>query len=351
MNIKVLMLDQDTKYMESIYSSFQRLETNGIELFCSDKPEDFYNLINVVNPDIYIVSEGYVDMIKQMLHKNTGMKKSKILVITSNKNIKEFDGFSVLFRYRGLSEIKQDLIRFFNDKASTDICFKDGGKDGNAILFTSAAGGCGVTSVAAAYAMRVAGKGHKTLYIELNQLQSSELIFSGSGSFTYSDVIYALLQHRNNLGIRLTNFADRDVTGVGFYHKAVGRGDMKELHVEEKKLLIDTLKNESDFEYIIVDMNATDPAETGELMECFDKVIMISDGTELNNYKSEQLINLLPKDRLSGVRIFYNRFGSRTGKHMENAPVSESGGINRIEAESIMDIERYIRDSKSLDSI
>lgn len=351
MKIKVLMLDQDTKYMESLSGAFQKTETDGIELYCSAKPEDFDNLINVVNPDMFIISEEYIDLIKQMAQKHTGLKQSKILVITSQSNIKVFSGFDVLFRYHGVSEIKQDIIRFFDNKVSADICFKGDGKKGKTILFTSAGGGCGVTSVAAAYAMKVAAQGHRTLYIEFSQIQSSELIFSGSGSFTYSDVIYALLQHRNNLGIRLTNFADRDVTGVGFYHKAVGRGDMKELHVEEKKLLIDTLKNESDFEYIIVDMNATDPAETGELMECFDKVIMISDGTELNNYKSEQLINLLPKDRLSGVRIFYNRFGSRTGKHMENAPVSEAGGINRIEAESIMDIERYIRDSMSLDSI
>ena len=349
MNIKVLILDHDKRYIDGLYNAFKGIGAENIELYCLDTPNGFSNLLSVVNPNLCVISEKYTELVEE-----NRIDRNKILVLTSERNISEYKGFNVLFRYQSVPDIKDRLLRTFDEVVKKDIKYEYSGGHGRVVLFTSPAGGCGVTSVAVAFAMSMSEKGYKTIYLELNMFQSSGLIFRGGGKFTYSDVIYALIQNRNNLGIRLSNYADEDITGVRFYHEAENQKDMAEMKAEETKRLINALKEESDFEYIIVDINVTGQTEFAELTEICDRIVIVSDGMEMNNYKVEHFIEGFIKSSAGSerkIQVFYNRFGSKTGRHIENLQIREAGGINRVENGNAMEIIKYLKNSNAIEEI
>lgn len=122
------------------------------------------------------------------------------------------------------------------------------------LAFTSAGGGTGSSTVAAACAVHFASKGRKVLYLNLEEFGSSDIFFEGEGQFDMSDVVYALKSNKTNLVLKLESCVRQDTSGVYFFSQPKVALDILELGTEDILRLISELEMTGAFDYIIADM-------------------------------------------------------------------------------------------------
>ena len=206
-------------------------------------------------------------------------------------------------------------------------------------LFTSVQGGCGTSAAAAAYALRMAKEGKKIFYLNLQKFGSSNLYFTGEGTMSFSDVIYALKSRKSNLLIKIESTLKTDPSGVDFFSDCRNAFDMIELKDDEIVSLIQAIGQVGEYEEIVVDLSGDLTERQLKLMQDYaDSVIYICDGTMTGIRKFEKFcetIRVIEERKevqiMNKIQLLYNRYSSKNSMQMEKLPVSLLGGIHRFE--------------------
>ena len=315
MKIKVIIVDQDTNYTSHMLQVFQTRYADKVEMRVFSDVNSFYANIREAYADLVLYSSN--------LQLDTAELPESVVIgcLCEQSGIEEIGGVSAICKYQKVDILYKLMLGLFAEKAS-DMKLKTSGNLVHVTLFTSVQGGCGTSAAAAAYALRMA---------------SSNLYFTGEGTMSFSDVIYALKSRKSNLLIKIESTLKTDPSGVDFFSDCRNAFDMIELKDDEIVSLIQAIGQVGEYEEIVVDLSGDLTERQLKLMQDYaDSVIYICDGTMTGIRKFEKFcetIRVIEERKEVQImnKLLYNRYSSKNSMQMEKLPVSLLGGIHRFE--------------------
>lgn len=332
MKIKVIIVDQDTNYTSHMLQVFQTRYADKVEMRVFSDVNSFYANIREAYADLVLYSSN--------LQLDTAELPESVVIgcLCEQSGIEEIGGVSAICKYQKVDILYKLMLGLFAEKAS-DMKLKTSGNLVHVTLFTSVQGGCGTSAAAAAYALRMAKEGKKIFYLNLQKFGSSNLYFTGEGTMSFSDVIYALKGRKSNLLIKIESTLKTDPSGVDFFSDCRNAFDMIELKDDEIVSLIQAIGQVGEYEEIVVDLSGDLTERQLKLMQDYaDSVIYICDGTMTGIRKFEKFcetIRVIEERKevqiMNKIQLLYNRYSSKNSMQMEKLPVSLLGGIHRFE--------------------
>lgn len=332
MKLKVAVLDHDLEFLNRLAEAFQKKYEDKIILRMFSDEEAMYESLQRTRVDL-ILAEQSLKMDISRIASGT-----VVGCFCEMPDVGEVNGIPAICKFQKVENIYKEIFNIYADY-SENIQIKTSNSETRIVLFTSAQGGSGTSTAAAAHALRKAQEGYKIVYLNLEQFGDTDLYFSGSGSMSFSDVIYALKSKNGNLELRLESIIQTDQSGVDFFHTCKNAYDMFELQSDEIETLVSAVSNVKKYDEIVIDISDSSMDRQIKLMKnIVDKIIYVSDGSMTGNKKFEQfcdVIRVLEQRNsfnvLEKMILLYNRYSSKTSKQLKKTAVPVLGGIHRFE--------------------
>ena len=330
MKIKLAILEKDRAYLSRIVTTFGMKYSDKLETYSfTDYNSAFSTLIDA-KIDVLLASDAFdVDM-------NCLPKRCAFAYFVDSNGIEMQNGQRAICKFQKVDQIYKQILSIYAEKASSITGFKAIDDNGKIIVFCSASGGVGSSTMAAACAALIASQGKNALYLNLEKFGSADIFFSGQGQFSMSDIIFALKSKKTNLPMKLESCVKQDQSGVYFYSQANIALDMMELNVDDTIRLLSELKLMGEYDYIIVDIEFAINQEMLAIYRKAESIIMVSDGSRESNMKTERAYSALAileqnsDDPLTNrMSLIYDKVSSKSGQAISIPGLKMLGGAPR----------------------
>lgn len=316
MKIKLAILDPCKKKLNRIVTAFSNKYDDKLEVYSFTDLNVALQNIRKNRIRVFLADRSYgID--------NSGMDYCGFAYLSETKSNQDGEGARSICIFDKTEDIYKQILDIYMSVGGEWGYRHDGDGSSRMIAFCSAGGGVGASSLAAACAVRCASRHKRTLYLNLEKLGDPGLFFDAQGEHTMSDVIYALKGKKNTLNMKLASTVRHASNGVYFYAAPRVALDMIELSNDEVMKLLEELKKHCEYDYIILDIDFSLDDGTIQMFRETDIVVMVTDGTENSNRKTElayramaeleQSRELYLTERLC---LLYNRGNSRTAREL-----------------------------------
>ena len=353
MYIKLAIIDNDVEYFGRLSDTFSNNYENKIEIcFFTDESIALKNIKETRKFDIVLMN----------MDKDISSELPDYLVygyLGDSNEIESYNGKIVINKYQNIDLIYRQLISLYSEKASSNIGFRNS-HDYNCykIAFVSVAGGVGTSTVASAFSMRMARQG-KVVYLNLEDFDSTNNFFCADGNGNLKNIIFALKSKKTNLSLKIESEIKQSNEGVYFFDACDVALDKFSMCNREKIDLIRELSTKHNFNFVIADTNISLDENNLKLLNDFDKIILVSDGSTVANAKTYKFLNSLTiveeiNEDLSvskKIDILYNQFSNKYSKLITDTHVSTVGGINKIKGLEPSELAKNISEYQVLDKI
>lgn len=346
MKINIIIIDSDELYLRRLESAFDEFYPGKVEIHNFTSMEIAENNLVKKSADVLLVDESIVGA-----HgfPETQINTKARAVLTGAQSIEKIGGVETVCKYQRIDIIYKEIVSVLSENDS--IKFENSGADNitKLLTFTSAVGGVGTSTVAAACAIRLASQNAKVLYLDTNLYASADTFFKDEGNFTLSDVVYTIIGKKSNASVKVNVFAKKDPCGVFYYSQCKNVPDWLEMSDEDKITLITYLQESGGYDYIIVDTYTDFSEYTRHLFEISQQIFCVSDGSFLVNKKSERLFSTMKiydtqteGDCAAKLKMLYNKYSAQA-KQVSNTEMETFGTVYfATDRTKISDIARTV---------
>lgn len=332
MKIKLGIIENDVAYLNRIVSVFTTKYSDKFEIYSFSEIGTAIPALAVSKIDVVIVSDALeIDI-------NLIPKRCGVGFFVDSIDVESFNNLPTVCRFQKADLIYRQILSIYSEHAGIFTELKLTDDNCKVIAFTSPSGGVGTSTMAASCAIRLAEKGFRTLYLNVECFGSSDDFFSGDGQFSMSDVIYSLKTKKANLSMKLESCVKRDLRGVCFFSQAKLALDMLELTVEESLRLISELRLTGSYDRIILDAEFGLTENALKILHQANAVVLIGDGSKISNTKIFRATTALSMKEqsedsplLNRTVLAYNKFSSKTSEALNNLEIRVVGGAPRYE--------------------
>lgn len=352
MKINIALFDKNKMYTDRLVKGMQANYAKNVSIKVFSDEQYFASEIKSQYFDIAIIDYECASV------RNCVPDRTVITLLVKDNTIEEYEGIPAIGKFQKVENIYKRIVGIYADN-SAGLKVRGRGTKANVVYFTSAQGGVGTSSVAAAYAIRLAFAGEKVFYLNLERFGSANSFFSGEGNGSFSDVIYALKSKNVNFSLKLQSTLKTDQSGVDFVDGCRNAFDMMELKDNEIMELVEGISIIDNYDAIVIDYSGTLDSRQQLLMrEHADSIVYVCDGSEIGNdkfLKFCEAVRVIEKREngywLSKMGLLYNRYSSKTSKQLEKIPVMLYGGIHRIEGITGRDLVDELTKQEMLSNI
>ena len=332
MKIRLAILEQDSTYLKRIVATFNIKYADKLELYTFTEMEPMLAELKNSRIDVLLSTERFeIDV-------NALPDRCSLAYLVEEQGVDSYRNQPAICKYQKADLIYKQILGLYAENAADITGFSIEGNSCRVISFISVGGGCGSSTVSVACARRMAAKGKRVLYLNLEKFGDTDLYFQGEGQADFSDIIYALRNQRANLKLKLESSIRQDASGVFFFASAKIALDVTELKVEDINRLVMETGNSGLYDYIVIDADFGLDKLSLAIWRGANHVILVADGEEASNRKIQRMYQSLQilekKDeglRLSKLAVFYNKFSNKTGNKLSGIDVLELGGGPRYE--------------------
>jgi len=280
--IKLALLDKDVNYIQSITNAFNCNYSQNIEVYSfTDEKKVIEEIKN--NRINMLIADQYVNINPSELPAHC-----MFAYFVETNDIETINNQKAICKFQKISAIYKNILSIYSEKSEQKVTYKKNNKNvvSKMISFVSVNGGAGSSVASVACAIKCAQREKKTLHLNFEQFGESDFYLSADGSFDLTDVLFALKSQKCNLALKIESAVLRDSKGVYFFKSPINPLDKLEISKEECLKLISELKENSEYEYIIVnlDFNITENFIT--FLDKSDQIILL---TEKNILSKEKL--------------------------------------------------------------
>ena len=355
MKIKVGLLDSDATYLKRMTIAFTSRFPDKVEVYSFTKPDIAIEEANDRNLDVFLFSTEYqIDTSKLP-------PKCGFAYLVDAQDVDRIDDIMTVSKYQKAELIYKKILSIYSEKANniSKTLLSEKGHT-KITYFTSVSGGCGTTTVASATAKRLAKYGRKVLYLNLEDIPSTDVFFQGEGEETMSDIIYALKSKKMNLGLKIESCLRHDEHGVNFFAASRIALDVCELSNENIISLIKEIQLSDNFDNVIIDGKFSLGKEKYMILDDCADCVFVCDGSQTsiakfnNAYKCMEIMdNQYGGNVVDKISIIYNRFSSnvKVANTIENENIRTIGGIGRIEGAETKELVEQIMEKTFLDQL
>ena len=327
MRIRLALVESDEGYLNRIVTAFNKKYVDKFEIYSFTKLDAALDGVSKYKIDVLIASDDF-EVDTEKLPSRCGFA-----YFVDSSDVELVREVQAICKYQRADLIYKQILGIYSELAGEMVGKGTGDSSCKAIAFTAPAGGVGTTSAAAACAVRFAKFGKRVLYLNLDKFGATDLVFSAEGQFDMSDIIFAIKSKKTNLPMKLESCVRRDKNGVFFFSQPKVALDMMELEAEDESRMLATVRGSNNYDYIIVDKPFSIGKETIQFFQKMNDIVLVSNGSESANSKTDRALTalLITEQRsdtpvMSRISVFYNDYGSKSGKKIANTDMRELGG-------------------------
>jgi septum formation inhibitor-activating ATPase MinD len=326
-----MIIDSDSNYLNHVNSAFHRKFSDSFEISLFTALDTALKELASAKFDV-ILADSRISFDIAMKPENCGFA-----FLVDSADISVYGGQRATCKYQKIDSLCNFIVDLFSE--SSDVAIVTNASAALPMyVFTSASGGVGTSSAAVACARSFSAAGKPTLYLNFEKIGVPNLYMNAPNGFSMSDVVFAVKSRRPNLSMKLKSNAQQDSSGVYWYATPKSPFDIQELTHDDMKELFGALSQAGLFECIIADVTFGVDEYCQMFLRSANKVVFVSDGSEVANGKFTQAYNALSlldkagnSDLVPKISILYNKFSNKTSRKVEIIGLREIGGIPKYE--------------------
>lgn len=352
MKIKLAILEKDINYLQRIASVFETKYSDKFEIYSFTDPAITMSSLADSKIDVLIANDVFEINVAEL------PKRCGFAYLVDSSDVDTVNEQRAICKFQKADQIYKQILSIYSEKAGSISGLKLGDDSTKIVIFNSISGGTGASSMAAAYAIRLATQGKKTLYLNLEKFGSSDLFFAGEGQFDMSDIIFSLKSKKANLSLKLESCVKQDSKGVYFYSQSKIALDMLELNCDEIIRLVSELKLTGSYDYIVFDSDFSMDKEWMRAYKQAHCIVWVGDGSEVSNCKvlrAYTAMAIVEKNAdaplTNRILLIYNKFSNKTGKGIGDIGLKAIGGAPRFEHATTSQVIEQLSKMDMLDKI
>lgn len=263
---KIILADEDERYLKEIRYEFME-KGSKLELITFTKKEMLYQYLERGGEaDILVVDERLVEGALNQIP----MPATRIVLSSSMSPV---DGFEVVKKYQRMENlINAILLKYAQESGTLEVVRGD--SNTRLAAFYSPAGGTGKTTFALATAAAAARKGLRTLYLNLEEIDSVQDILIRTSN-CLSDIFLALKTRGMQVGIKLKESIQMEPSAGFYYVSGVESiSEYEEIDGNDMKILLDAVRELSSYDLVILDLASGFTEKTVQILNEADVIFV-----------------------------------------------------------------------------
>ncbi|MFA1819787.1 AAA family ATPase [Virgibacillus oceani] len=307
--VKIVLFTLDTAYAE-YFSNFMRNPENSMKFSTKifTNVDAFKN--NIRNQKQHILLTDY------HLEAEETSNFDEVIKLSEDKSSESEKGI-IVFKYQPLNELLSQVLSIhYEHNGKMDKSLYGDNKD-IVISFYSGGAGTGKTTLSLCLAKHLAMQNKRVFYLSLEQLHTTYLFFKEPKTSS-AEVFYYLKNNTDRLMSKIESLKSHDaLTNMDYFTFPVLPEEMEMLEDEDVKMLVHSLKETEEYDYIIIDLDASIHERNNTAMEISDEVFWILSSNETSMERSKYMLDndlLGVKMDKSKMHYILNKVGSNLFK-------------------------------------
>lgn len=329
--ITVVMVDQDENYLAPLELKFLDEYPDTVDIRMISDIQYLHEYFSSPHEiDILIIQEElYTAEIEKHNIKNVFLLCEELVCeSTSNFNV------NIIYKYTSVREIFtiiKNNLQELGDKTSEGC---------KLITIYSPVGGSGKTTIALGITAALAQMNKKVLYIDTSTIQSFDIFFENS-QWMPKDFSRFIMARDESVLTKLNMFCGNN--GFDYFLPMQQSISSQRITVKDYIGLIDVLKRESDYNYIIVDTSSDFTVDKSQLMGISNFVLTVLEQDKVSSIKLERLLNNIDASDRNKFLFVCNRYEKEIANYLPNilaGKITNMQYITRKEKEEIQAISK-----------
>lgn len=276
-----IIYDKEQLYAEKLSGYFNASDLFPFETRVLSTTEQLNKLCDKEPVDVLIVDE-------KVYEEDIVSNGRKIIVLTSNNLIND-NKIHTIYKYQEAEQIIKQIVVYLSETNEIGLLVTRK-KQMKLISFYSPVKRTFSTTMAIGMG-QVLGKHHKTLYINLESFSGLEKLAGLNFSKDIMDLLYHIESKSGNIGMVLSGIIEQ-IDCVDIIPPVKSQSDIIVVELNQWKELINKIEQDTDYEYIILDLSE---AVQGliDILDISDYVVTCVDNDELAISKIVQYENSL----------------------------------------------------------
>jgi len=185
MKVKLAILDSDVNYLKRLLSVFSTKYSDKLEVYSFTDQERAIAALSEEKIDVFVADEGFI------IDERRIYPKCCMAYFVASADIEKLNDQPAICKYQKADLIYKAILNVFSERAGNMAVVKTKGFGADLVIFSSPSGGTGTSSVAAAYAARLAEQGKRALYLNLERFSTAGVFFDAEGAFGMAEEMEA----------------------------------------------------------------------------------------------------------------------------------------------------------------
>lgn len=266
---KVIIADEDANYIIPLQFKFVKDFTNKIDLEIITSREYFDEYFSKPqNVEILVVSEQLYNsrLQRHNVHNIFVMLEHNDEIGTSELNVNQ------LFKYTSIKEIFSEIVGKSNGVLNVSD-FEE--KKTQIVVFTSAYGGAGKTTLSKNVALCLSNNYKRVLYLNNSSLQSFQYEFNNKAKLVINDIRTKLIDEHSNQYKELKHLLRNE----GFTYLPAFKTSLMSIGLSKDFFysFADEAKKSNEYDYIFVDLESVYDDSMVKFFDLADKIVVITE--------------------------------------------------------------------------
>lgn len=281
--ISMAIVDADNRYMKSVSDYFNNNYSERFTVSCFSSKEYLVEALDGQKKfDILVIN-------KEMYFEELKSYNIKAKIIFSDfESQGEYDGFPIINKYISGQTLHDNIIKAYTEQNSDEFEKLSITNTGSKIVtIYSPVGGIGKTTLAVNLAKELSALGSKVLYLNLEDVQTTDVYFNSDKETTFSDLIFAVKENKKDIKGDIVSHLSKDFNSGVYYYKPIDSMlDIEDMDKKDIKMLLENLVEIQMFNTIIVDTSSKYNTQYRVLLNNSDKIVV---PFGMDNVSSEKL--------------------------------------------------------------
>lgn len=205
---------------------------------------------------------------------SVGKKTVAVMLLDEEKFIPEsLQNYHKIKKYQRISRIYSQILELYAD-VSPKVSGVVGEHEARSIGFYSPAGGCGKTTLALVTAAKLAARGYKTFYLNMEDIASEECYLPQTGEKGMSELV-SMLGSNINFPMKLQSLLQTKTDNFYYMKHFDSPNDVYEMTEQEIEELFEEIEKAGFFDFVVVDMGVSLDSRMLCLFERLHKIVLV----------------------------------------------------------------------------
>jgi cellulose biosynthesis protein BcsQ len=241
-------------------------------------------------PDIVLASEDFYDKVRQNY-------QGLIIILVGGKTANISVACKTINKYQYGDRLVADIVKIYSEEGAVNSSLSVqplNTKKTRIIGIYSPVGGVGKTTIAVGASIQSAWEGKNIFYLNLENMSSTPLYFTGEQNENLSQVLYFLKNKGKSLSLQIEGAKCVDPQyNINYFQPPDSILDFNEDVSEELTILLRELKGSNQYHRIFVDMSSEINRNNLAVLRACDDIILVAQQNMASTVKIKYMLNEL----------------------------------------------------------